>query len=143
GTLNGGYQQRIQVASISDWQFNGIPAWDPVTNMLYIGNSSDSSSGTYRHGLVALKAAADCSLSLAWQNTVGPNFASVSPPTVAGGGVYYGDGYGNTEHAFDAATGTELWNSGTAIGGGPYAAPPGVDGKPLVASLGPRVYHLV
>ena len=141
GTLNSGYQQRIQVASVSDYQFNGIPAWDSATNTLYIGNSSDSSGGTYEHGMVALKAAADCSLSLAWQATVGPNFSSVSPPTVANGVVYYGDGYGNTEHAFDAANGTELWNSGTSIGGGLYAPPTAVNGKLLVASWDHRLYE--
>jgi outer membrane protein assembly factor BamB len=141
GTLNSGYQQRIQMANVSDYQFNGIPAWDPVTNMLYIGNSSDSSSGTYKHAMVALKAAADCSLSLAWQNTVGPNFSSVSPPTVANGVVYYGDGFGNVEHAFDAVTGTELWNSGTTIGGGLYAAPTVVNGKLLVASWDHQLYE--
>jgi outer membrane protein assembly factor BamB len=134
GNLNAGYTQRLQVASVDDWEFNGIPAWDPGTNMLYIGNSSDSSSGTYRHGMVALKAASDCSLSLAWQKSVGPNFASVSPPTVANGVVYYGDGYGNREFAFDAATGVKLWTSGSIITGGLYAAPTVVNGQLLVPS---------
>jgi len=72
---------------------------------------------------------------------VGPNFSSVSPPTVANGVVYYGDGYGNTEHAFDAANGTELWNSGTSIGGGLYAPPTVVNGKLLVASWDHRLYE--
>jgi outer membrane protein assembly factor BamB len=134
GNLDAGYTQRLQVASVNDWQFNGIPAWDPVTNMLYIGNSSDSNAGTFRHGMVALKAGSDCTLSLAWQKPVGPNFASVSPPTVANGVVYYGDGYGNREFAFDATTGAKLWNSGAVITGGLYAAPTVVNGQLLVPS---------
>ena len=32
--------QRLQLANISDYQFNGIPAWSDMTHLLYIGNSS-------------------------------------------------------------------------------------------------------
>jgi outer membrane protein assembly factor BamB len=124
--------QTLQIASPEDWEFNGIPAWDPVTQMLYIGNSSDSPP--YSHGMVALQAHSDCSLSLAWQNTVGPNLTSVSPPTVAGGVVYYGDGPGSTEYAFDAATGAELWNSGSSISVGIFATPMVANGELFVAS---------
>lgn len=140
GALDAGYTQRLQMADVNDYQFNGIPAWDPVTNMLYVSNSSDSSAGTYFHGLVALHAGADCQLSLAWQQTVGPNSTSVSPPTVANGVVYYGDGFGNTERAFDAATGAQLWSSGSTIGGGVYAAPTVVDGMLLVPAWDGKLY---
>jgi len=92
GNVSAGPSQRLQVANVSDWQFNGIPAWSDTTHLLYIGNSSDSNSGGFMHGMVALGVDANCQLSLAWQTVVGPNFASVSPPTVAGCFVYYGDG---------------------------------------------------
>lgn len=136
------FRQRLQVADVNDYEFNGIPAWDPATNMLYIGNSSDSSSGPYLHGMVALKSVASskCKLTLAWQQTVGPNFSSVSPPTVANGVVYYGDGNGNTEYAFDASTGKPLWNSASTIGGGLYAAPTVINGKLFVAAWDNRLY---
>ena len=140
GALNSGYTQRLQVGDVNDWEFNGIPAWDPVTNMVYIGNSSDSSSGTYFHGMVALHAGANCQLSLAWQQTVGPNYASVSPPSVANGVVYYGDGYGNTERAFNAQTGAILWTSGGTIGGGLYAAPTVVNGMLYVPAWDGKLY---
>ena len=140
GSLSAGYTQRLQVANVNDWEFNGIPAWDPVTNMLYIGNSSDSDQGTYFHGMVALHSGANCQLSLAWQQTVGPNYASVSPPTVANGVVYYGDGYGNTERAFSAATGAPLWTSGGTIGGGLYAAPTVVNGMLYVPAWDNKLY---
>ncbi|HYU58260.1 MAG TPA: PQQ-binding-like beta-propeller repeat protein, partial [Actinomycetota bacterium] len=52
GQLNAGYVQRLQIASVGDWEFNGIPAYDPATNMVYIGNSSDA--GIYTHGMVTL-----------------------------------------------------------------------------------------
>jgi outer membrane protein assembly factor BamB len=140
GALSSGYRQRLQIASVNDWRFNGLPAWDPVTNMLYIGNSSDSSSGTFLHGMVALKAAANCTLSLAWQQPVGPSPASASSPTVANGVVFYGDGGGKREFAFNAATGSQLWNSGSTITGALYAAPMVVNGELFLASWDHRVY---
>jgi len=140
GGLNAGYEQRLQIANVNDYEFNGIPAWSPATNMIYISNNSDSDQGTYFHGMVALHAGANCQLSLAWQQTVGPNFTSDSPPTVANGVVYYGDGYGNTERAFNAQTGTQLWSSGSTIGGGLYAAPTVVNGMLFVPSWDHKLY---
>ncbi|HEX9236906.1 MAG TPA: PQQ-binding-like beta-propeller repeat protein, partial [Actinomycetota bacterium] len=134
GDISSGATQRLQVASVNDWEFNGIPAYSPVTNTVYIGNSSDSSQGAYKHGMVALQVQNDCSLKLSWQNTIGPNFASVSPPTVANGVVYYGDGPGNQELAFDATTGTKLWDSGSTITGSLYAAPIVANGRLYVGA---------
>ncbi len=138
GGLNTGPLQRLQVASANDWRFNGLPAWDPVTNMLYVSNSSDSSSGPYLHGMVALKATG-CTLSLAWQKSVGPSFTSVSSPSVANGVVYYGDGRGAQEFAFDAATGTQLWSSGSTTGQ-LFAAPTVTNGKLFVAAGDNHLY---
>ena len=140
GQISNGPVQRLQIADISDDAFNGDPAWNPVTNMLYIGNSSDSSSGTFFHGMVALDVQGNCTLSLAWQQTVGPNLTSTSPPIVANGVVYYGDGSGNTEFAFNAATGMQLWNSGSTITGGIYAAPSVVNGKLYVGAWDHKIY---
>jgi outer membrane protein assembly factor BamB len=139
GGLNSGYRQKLQIASVKDYRFNGLPAWDPVTNMLYVSNSTDSSSGTYLHGMVALKAAANCSLSLAWQKTVGVSFTSASSPTVANGVVYYGDGKGSQEFAFNAATGTQLWSSGSTTGQ-LFAAPTVINGTLLVAGGDNHLY---
>jgi hypothetical protein len=138
GGLNSGPLQQLQVASANDWRFNGLPAWDPVTNMLYVSNSTDSSSGTYLHGMVALKATG-CTLSLAWQKSVGPSFTSVSSPAVANGVVYYGDGRGAQEFAFNAATGTQLWSSGSTTGQ-LFAAPTVANGKLLVAGGDNHLY---
>ena len=140
GKFQQGFRQRLQIADVNDYEFNGIPAWDPATNMVYIGNSSDSSAGRYFHGMLAFKAKASCGLSLAWQQTIGPNYTSVSPPTVANGVVYYGDGDGNTEYAFDASTGKPLWNSGSTITGGIYAAPTVINGMLFVAAWDNKLY---
>jgi outer membrane protein assembly factor BamB len=143
GHLSAGYTQRLQIADVNDYEFNGIPAFSPVTNLVYIGNSSDSNTGTYLHGMIALKTGSNCRLSLAWQDTVGPNYDSMSPPTVANGVVYYGDGGGNTEYAFDAATGAPLWNSASIITGRLVAAPAVVNGQVLVPSWDDHLYAFV
>jgi len=140
GNVSAGPSQRLQVANVSDWQFNGIPAWSDTTHLLYIGNSSDSNSGGFMHGMVALAVDANCQLSLAWQTVVGPNFASVSPPTVAGGVVYYGDGSGRQLLAFDAVTGARLWSSRSTIGGSIYGAPMVVNGKVFVGAWDNKLY---
>jgi outer membrane protein assembly factor BamB len=89
---------------------------------------------------VAFSVDANCQLQLAWQTTVGPNFASVSPPTVAGGVVYYGDGSGNQLLAFDATSGTQLWSSGSTISGGIYGAPIVVNGRVFVGAWDNKLY---
>jgi outer membrane protein assembly factor BamB len=132
GNVSAGPAQRPQIASSNDWQFNGIPAWSDTTHLLYISNSSDSAQA--RHGLVALSVDANCKLRLAWQTMVGPNFASVSPPTVAGGVVYYGDGPDSQLLAFDAVTGAQLWSSQSTITGGIYGAPMVVNGQVYVGA---------
>jgi outer membrane protein assembly factor BamB len=140
GNVSAGPSQRLQVANSGDWQFNGIPAWSDSTHLLYIGNSSDSNSGGFMHGMVALGVDANCQLSLAWQTVVGPNFASVSPPTVAGGVVYYGDGSGKQLLAFDAITGARLWSSRSTIGGSIYGAPIVVNGMVFVGAWDNKLY---
>ncbi len=140
GNVSAGPTQRLQLADVLDYQFNGIPAWSEATHMLYVGNSSDSSSSNTRHGMVAFRVTADCQLKLAWQKTVGPNYASVSPPSVAGGVVYYGDGPGNQLLAFDAATGAPLWSSGATIKGAIYAAPTIVNGRVFAGAWDGKLY---
>jgi len=109
--LSGGPTQRLQIADVDDNEFLGSPAWSAATNTMFVSNSSDSSSGPYQHGMVALEEGADCRLALAWQATVGPNPSVVSVPMVANGVVYYGDGTGGQVLAFDAVTGNQLWAS--------------------------------
>ena len=90
--------------------------------------------------MVAFSVDANCQLQIAWQNTIGPNFSSVSPPTVAGGVVYYGDGFGNQLLAFDALKGRLLWSSGSIISGGIYGAPMVVNGRVYVGAWDGKFY---
>ena len=140
GNVSAGPLQRLQVAAVTGWQFNGIPAWSDTTHMLYIGNSSDSNNGDPKHGMVAYSVDQDCQLTLAWQNTIGPTNISVSPPTIAGGVVYYGDGPSDRLIAFDATTGRLLWSSGNIIKGDIYGAPTVVNGKVFVGSWDHKLY---
>lgn len=138
--LGARHSQRLQLADVSRQGFKGDPAWDPVTNMLYVANTSNSSSGPFKHGLVALKASRSCSVSLAWQRAVGPdNLGAQTPPTVANGVVYYSDVKGNTEFAFDAATGRELWHS-TGITGNIFAPATIVNGRLFVPAWNGKLY---
>jgi outer membrane protein assembly factor BamB len=54
---------------------------------------------------------------------------------IANGVVYYADGMGQTVHAFDAATGTELWHSQPGdVTGDAFDSPLVFDGKIYVSS---------
>jgi outer membrane protein assembly factor BamB len=138
GHVSDGPTQRLQVADVNDQGFNGIPAYSAELHTLYIGNSSDSSP--YQRGMIAFKVGSDCKLSPTWNQVVGPNKTPTAPPTVANGVVYYGDGYGGTEYAFDATTGKQLWSSGSQIAGSIYAAPTVVNGVLLVPSWNGKLY---
>jgi outer membrane protein assembly factor BamB len=140
GNVSAGPTQRLQIADILGGQFNGIPAWSDATHLLYISNSSDSNTDVYKHGLVALSVDANCQLTLAWQTIAGDNFQVVSPPTVAGGVVYYGTGAGNELIAFDAVNGTQLWSSGATIQGSIYGAPMVVNGQVFVGAWDNKLY---
>ncbi len=140
GELNLLHQQLLQVADAARGGFTGDPAWDPVTDTLYVADTSDSNVGIFKHGLLALKPAGNCKLSLAWQRSVGPKeSAGLPPPTAANGVVYYGDGRGHTEFALDAANGRRLWQSRT-ITGGIFAAATIVNGKLFVPSWDGYLY---
>lgn len=138
--LGARHSQRLRLASVRQQGLKGEPAWDPVTNMLYVANTSNSGRSTFKHGLVALRAWRNCWVSLAWQREVGPkNLGAQAPTTVANGVVYYGDATGDTEYAFNAATGRKLWQSSTITG--PIFAPSTiVNGELLVPAWNDKLY---
>ena len=125
--ISAGPAQRIQMSDPHDFSFIGLPAYDPVTRALFVANTSDE--GQFRHGMVAMGVQPSCSLKPVWQQVRGADNSPTSPPTVANGVVYWGDGSGNQAFAFDAATGQELWNSGATIAGPVQAAPIVANGR--------------
>ena len=75
-----------------------------------------------------------------WNTAIGTTNTYDSPPTVSDGVVYFGNGAGNIVYAMNAATGAPLWNSGTTITGGVFAAPIVVNGMLYVPSWDHRVH---
>lgn len=114
----------------------GIAAYSPQTNMVYVTDSEDPPSGPAMHGISALSVGANCLLSTAWRQSAQQptGYLPAGEPTVADGVVYYGTGAGKTVYAFNAASGSPLWNSG-ALGGNVYAGPL-VDRRVYVSAWG-------
>jgi outer membrane protein assembly factor BamB len=119
-------------------EFTGGPAYDPVTRDVYVSHAHDSANGRFVNGIAALKVDRRCMLRLSWQER-SPHTGVPSAPVVADGVVYYGDGIGQRELAYDARTGRRLWNSGDLIRGPIFAAPTVVNGSLYVASWDGRV----
>ena len=127
--------------SVTDGVFVGATTYSPASNLFYVGDPIGNS--TFTHGIIALRPQSDCTLALAWQQTAGPS--STNPGndddsvTVANGVAYLADGVGNQVLAYNAATGTPLWNSGSIIGGHTMVSPT-VDGRLFVSSWDHHVY---
>jgi outer membrane protein assembly factor BamB len=86
------------------------------------------------HGILAFDVQPNCTLNLAWQQQVGFNAAPgqenpVIAPVIANGIIYYAEGAASQVSAFDAGSGTMLWNTGTLISGGIFASPTVANGR--------------
>lgn len=138
---NAPLQSLVMAPNTTAGEFIGVTAYSPVTNLVYVGDPVGSAPFT--HGLVALAPQMDCTLSLAWQQTLGPGESSSvednDTPVVANGVVYFADGRNNEVYAFDAAGGTMLWNSANTIGA-PVMAAPTVDGRLFIGSWDGNLY---
>jgi outer membrane protein assembly factor BamB len=115
----------------SEGDFVGVPAFDPVTGYVYVG--LPTTEGIYQPGLAAFQMQSNCTLNPTpvWNAQFGPGWSSSettrrSPISVANGVVYVSNYTGDTEYAFNAATGAQLWetplsawgNEGTVIANG-------------------------
>ena len=130
-----GPAQRLAISDyVEGGELIGVPAYDPDRQRIFVSNSSDLTGGPYQHGMLAFDVGADCQLHLSWQQTQGMNGAVVSPPTLANGVVYYGDGPDDRVLALSADSGDLLWSSDTTIAGGVYAPPIVVNGRLYVAA---------
>jgi outer membrane protein assembly factor BamB len=115
----------------------GIPAYWPTGNMLFVTDAGPGINGI-NAGVVGLTVnpAPGCDLTVAWSDqlpSVGQD-QPPSPPTVADGLVFVGSPSGGVVNAYDAATGAELWNSGSSITGATFAAPTVAAGTLYVGS---------
>lgn len=102
----------------SKGNFVGVPAWDPVTGLLYVG--LPSTEGEYHAGLAAFGFTSNCILDTTpvWNQRFGPDASKIkgvqtprSPLSIANGVIYVSNYSRKTEFAFNAATGAELWTT--------------------------------
>jgi outer membrane protein assembly factor BamB len=116
----------------------GVPAYWPAGNMLFVTDAGPGINGV-KAGVVGMDVdpAPACTLHVGWSLSlpvVGDN-QPPSEPTVANGVVFVGTANGGAVHAYNAATGAELWNSGSTItGGATFAAPMVASGALYTAS---------
>ena len=108
-----GPRQRIQLAGAGDGIHSllGSPAFWRAKRLLYLGNPG--TRGSFKAGFLAFRVTQGCRLKLAWHAN-GPSQLG-STPTLAGGVVYFGEGYKNNIVGFDALTGKRVWQSGSAV----------------------------
>ena len=120
--------------SLGSGGVGGVPAWSAANNMLYVTDAGPGVTGIAA-GVVGLKVKSDCTLQVAWSNALGGNDTPNSTPTYANGILFVGQGNSGVVHAYDAVTGTQLWQSGTGFAAAAtFAAPTVAGGKLYVGS---------
>jgi outer membrane protein assembly factor BamB len=115
-SISSGPIQYIAMSVPSDaGNFVGVPAYDPVTGYVYVG--LPTSQGIYQPGTAAFQMASNCTLNSVpvWSAMFGPtgdakHAAPRSPISIANGVVYVSNYTGDTQYAFNAATGAQLWS---------------------------------
>lgn len=116
GSISSGPIQYIAMSVPSNsGSFVGVPAYDPATGYIYVG--LPTSQGIYQPGMAAFEMASNCTLNPTpvWSAMFGPEGTSKvaaprSPISIANGVVYISNYTGDTQFAFDAATGRQLWH---------------------------------
>ncbi len=116
-TISSGPVQYIYMSVATDrGEFVGMPAYDPVTNYVYVGLPTQQ--GIYNAGMAAFSIQSNCTLNPtpAWAANFGPvgsvsSTARRSPISIVNGVVYISNFTGDTEYAFNAATGAQLWTT--------------------------------
>jgi outer membrane protein assembly factor BamB len=123
-SIDAGPIQYIAMSEPEDnGDFQGEIAYDPVTNYVYV--EQPMTYGIYLPGVAAFEIRSNCTLKPqpVWSAQFGPDGSTTtdgtprSSITIANGVLYIANGSGDTEFAFNAATGAQLWSVGlTSIG---------------------------
>lgn len=144
-SINSGPVQVLQMSISTDaGDFIGVPAYDPVTNYVYVG--LPSTFGIYNPGMGAFSISSSCTLNPTpvWNAVFGPDGATTtndvprSPISIANGVVYITGYTDKIVHAFNASTGTQLW-SGTMNSLG-VAGPVVINGRLYAGAYGGTMY---
>jgi outer membrane protein assembly factor BamB len=125
-------------AAVSGSGLIGVAGYDPDFKRIYVGNTADSTDGTYTHGLLAFSVAGDCTLHLKWQRALGDGGLSSSPVT-ANGVVYFGDASGHQLVALDELTHKKVWSSKKTIAGAAQTEPIVINGH-VYMTAGTNLY---
>lgn len=135
--LSAGPMQQIVMSGTGD-VFRGLPAYDPVTNYVYV--ALPDSFGIYSPGIAAFGITASCTLNATpvWNGLFGANQDLRSPITIANGVVYVGGYNENTVYAYDAASGTKLWSG--ALSNHAQIGPVVVNGRLYVGDTGGTIH---
>jgi hypothetical protein len=123
-----GFRQRVRVIDVPDPVAGphepgliGVPLYYPRTEMLYVISPSDKADGTFQRGVHAFRLDANCRLQRVWSTPLATSIATTA--SIANGVLYVNGGFYGRVYALEAATGQQLWNSGTSATGGILAAP--------------------
>jgi hypothetical protein len=120
--------------SLGSGGVGGVPVYNPITNMLYITDAGAGVSGVAA-GIVAMNVTANCTLQVAWSHPLSGSDFPNSTPTLANGVIFAGEGSTGIVHAYNAQTGTELWNSGIQLNAAStFAAPTIANGSVYVGA---------
>ena len=120
--------------SLSSFPSINTPAHSSVTHDLYVTNPNN---GAYNQGLYAFTTQAGCTLNTTavWSASLAP---FVAPPSIADGVVF--QPAGSKIYAFNAATGGQLWTSGSSIAGNIQNAASIVNGRVYVVDWNDTIY---
>ena len=111
-----------------------MAAWWPQGNMLFVSDRGGITG--IAGGVVGMRVTNACTLQVAWSAALGGAGQPNSDASLANGIAFVGAGNGGQVHAYDANTGTELWNSGTQNGAFTFGAPMVARGKLYFGSWG-------
>lgn len=141
-SINSGPLQGLaMMPNTSAGQFIGTTAYSPAANLVYVGDPFGNTGFT--HGVIALRPQSNCSLSIAWQATLGSAISltqdSNDTPVAANGVLYVPAGRNNKVYALDASSGTLLWNSASVISG-PAMSGATIDGRLFVGAWDGKLY---
>ena len=138
GSIGSGPTQSIAITSAkSDTE---VATYSPATHYIYVTNPQ--TYGSYNYGVLAFAVQSNCTLSLAWQKSVGiSNQNDTSEQLLIANGVaYLTDGWGKAVFALNASNGALLWSSGSTIGNFTFAAPTVDNGHLYVSSYDGNLY---
>lgn len=127
--------QILQINTANDSLGSGgaaDPSYWPAGNIVFEGTAGTGANG-FAGGIVAMNVTSSCTLTQAWSHPLGGGDNPNSTVTIANGIAFIGVGNTGQVVAYDARSGTALWQSEPGVGN-TFAAPMVAKGKLYVGS---------